>query len=84
MTKTDIEANLEDDKVITSTLTAVMIIGHFQTIYESEDFLGIECFVKRNYAEIDRSGPDYAARITAVYYKNGKITEHKTSTNPRF
>ena len=84
MTKTDIEANLEDDKISTSTLTAVMIIGHFQTIYESIDFLGIECFVKRNYAEIDRSRPDYVARITAVYYKNGKITEHKTSTNPRF
>ena len=82
--RTGIEANLDDDKVITSTLNAVMTIGHFQTIYESEDFLGIECFVKRNYAEIDRSGPDYAARINAVYYKNGKITEHKTSTNPRF
>ena len=37
--RTAIEANLEDDKVITSTLNAVMTIGHFQTIYESEDFL---------------------------------------------
>ena len=33
--RTGIEANLEDDKVITSTLNAVMTIGHFQTIYES-------------------------------------------------
>ena len=49
-----------------------MTIGHFQTIYESEDFLCVECFVKRNYAEIDGSEPDYAARITAVHYESGK------------
>ena len=36
--RTGIEANLEDDKVINSTLNAVIIIGHFQAIYESEDF----------------------------------------------
>ncbi|MEC8284888.1 MAG: hypothetical protein VXZ27_11100 [SAR324 cluster bacterium] len=80
--RTGIEANLEDDKVITSTLNAVMTIGHFQTIYESEDFLCVECFVKQNYAEIDGSDPDYAARITAVHYENGKIIAQKTSTNP--
>ena len=59
-----------------------MTIGHFQTIYESEDFLCVECFVKRNYAEIDGSEPDYAARITAVHYDNGKIIAQKTSRIP--
>ena len=59
-----------------------MTIGHFQTIYESEDFLCVECFVKRNYAEIDGSDPDFAARIAAVHYENGKIIAQKTSTNP--
>ena len=80
--RTGIEANLEDDKVITSTLNAVMTIGHFQTIYESEDFLCVECFVKRNCTEITSSEPDYAARITAVHYRDGKIIAQKTSTNP--
>ena len=59
-----------------------MTIRHFQTIYENEDFLCVECFVKRNYAEIDGSDPDFAARITAVHYENRKIIAQKTSTNP--
>ena len=80
--RTGIEANLEDDKVITSTLNAVMTIGHFQTIYESEDFLCVECFVKRNCAEIECSDLDYAARITVVNYENGKIIAQKTATTP--
>ena len=80
--RTGIEANLEDDKVITSTLNAVMTIGHFQIIYESEEFLCIECFVKRNYTEISGSEPDYAVRITAVHYQDGKIIAQMTSTNP--
>ena len=37
--RTGIEAKLEDDKAITSTLNAVITIGDFQTICESEDFL---------------------------------------------
>ena len=50
--KTVIEANLDDDEVITSTLTAVITVWHFRTIYEREDFLCVECFVKRNYVEL--------------------------------
>ena len=51
MIKTVIEANLDDDKIITSTLTAVITVRHFRTIYEKEDFLFVECFVNRNYVE---------------------------------
>ena len=47
-----IEAHLDNDKVITSTLTAVITVRHFRTIYEKEDFLCVECFVKRNYVEL--------------------------------
>jgi hypothetical protein len=44
--RTGIEANLEDDKIITSTLIESMIMGPFEAMYENEDFVCLESFAK--------------------------------------
>ena len=53
--------------------------GPFRVIYENENFVCIECFVRRHYDELCESNLDYMARMTAIHYKNNKIIEQKTN-----
>ena len=77
--RTGIEANIEDDKVIVSSRNQTTTIGPFKTIFENENFVCIECFIRRHYDELCESNPDYMARMTAIHYKNNKIIEQKTN-----
>ena len=56
--RTGIEANIEDDKVIVSSRNQTTTISPFKTIFENENFVCIECFVRRHYDELCESNPD--------------------------
>ena len=76
--RTGIEANIEDDKVIASTLGELVIFGPHRTLFENENFLCIERFSKRFTNTTD---PDYGVAIVAVNYEDGKIICQKTATH---
>ena len=76
--RTGIEANIEDDKVIASTLGESVIFGPHRTLFENENFLCIERFSKRFTNTTD---PDYGVAIVAVNYEDGKIIWQKTATH---
>ena len=76
--RTGIEANIEDDKVIASTLGESVIFGPHRTLFENENFLCIERFSKRFTNTTD---PDYGVAIVAVNYEDGKIIYQKTATH---
>ena len=76
--RTGIEANIEDDKVIASTLGESVIFGPHRTLFENENFLCIERFSKRFTNTTD---PDYGVAIVAVNYEDGKIICQKTATH---
>ena len=63
--RTGIEANIEDDKVIASTLGESVIFGPHRTLFENEKFLSIERFSKRF---TNTTEPDYGVAIVAVNY----------------
>ena len=67
--RTGIEANIEDDKVIASTLGESVIFGPHRTLFENENFLCIERFSKRF---TNANDPDYGVAIVAVNYEEGK------------
>ena len=76
--RTGIEANLEVDKVIASTLGESVIFGPHITLFENENFLCIERFSKRF---TNANEPDYGVAIVAVNYEEEKIIWHKTATH---
>ena len=76
--RTGIEANIEDDKVIAATLGESVIFGPHRTLFENENFLCIERFSKRFTNTTD---PDYGVAIVAVNYEDGKIIYQKTATH---
>ena len=76
--RTGIEANIEDDKVIASTLGESVIFGPHRTLFENENFLCIERFSKRFTNTTD---PDYGVAIVAVNYEDRKIIWQKTATH---
>ena len=76
--RTGIEANLEDDKIITSTLIESMIVGPFDVMYENEDFVCLESFAKQR---LNTTEFEYYASVTGIKYKDGKIIRQKTGSH---
>ena len=76
--RTGIEANIEDEKVIASTLGESVIFRPHRTLFENENFLCIERFSKRF---TNTTEPDYGVAIVAVNYEEEKIIWHKTATH---
>ena len=73
--RTGIEANIEDDKVIVSTLGESVVFGPSKALFEGEDFVCVEGFAKRQFNEND---PSYGIMMTALSYQDGKIVSQKT------
>ena len=69
---TGITVNLEDDKIIVSTMREQYAVGFSRTIFESEEFLCIHRFFGSKKAKI------YSSAMTAIIYKNGKIVKQDT------
>ena len=73
--RTGIYANLEDDKVIVSTLGESVVFGPSKALFEGEDFVCVEGFAKRQFNVND---PSYGIMMTALSYQDGKIVSQKT------
>jgi hypothetical protein len=75
--RTGIYANLEDDKVIVSTLDEECTYGPYEIIYENDEFL---CFYKYVKSQIEgENEPSFETFMHAINYKDGKIIKQKTT-----
>lgn len=73
--RTGIQANIEDDKVIVSTLGESVVFGPSKAPFEGEDFVCVEGFTKR---QLNVNDPSYGIMMTALSYQDGKIVSQKT------
>ena len=72
--RTGIYANLEDDKVIVSTLDEDAVTSSMEVIFEHDNFM---CFVA--YKKVLDPEPRFRAFMTAINYKDGLILNQKTT-----
>ena len=73
---TGITVNLEDDKIIVSTLNQQNTIGHFRLLFENENFVCLHRFFRSAREEI------YLSSMTAINYKEGKVFRQETVSEP--
>ena len=73
---TGIVVNLEDDKVIVSTVREQYTIGYFRPIFESEAFVCLHRFFGSRKEDV------YTSTISAITYKDGKILKQETVSEP--
>jgi len=73
---TGIVVNLEDDKVIVSTVRGQYTIGYFRPIFESEAFVCLHRFFGSRKEDV------YTSTISAITYKDGKILKQETVSEP--
>ena len=64
-----LEVNLDSDKVIVSTYGESFRSGPFKKIFENDEFLCIERYLKSAMT----NPPTYYSSLSAVTYKDGKI-----------
>ena len=69
---TGIIVNLEDDKVIVSTVRETYVIGLFRPIFESDEFVCLHRFFGSRGEEV------FSSTISAITYKDGKILKQET------
>jgi hypothetical protein len=72
--RTGIYANLEDDKVIVSTLDEDAVTSSMEVIFEHDNFM---CFIA--YQKVLDPEPRFRAFMTAINYKDGLILNQKTT-----
>ena len=75
---TGITVNLEDEKLVLSTYSEDYILGLFRIVYESDDFLCMHRYVKRNKS----SDPIYYAIVFMIKYKDGLILTQENIIEP--
>ena len=73
---TGIVVNLEDDKVIVSTVRGQYTIGYFRPIFESEAFVCLHRFFGSRKEDV------YTSTISAITYRDGKILKQETVSEP--
>ena len=73
---TGIIVNLEDDKVIVSTVRETYVIGLFIPIFESDEFVCLHRFFGSRGEEV------FSSTISAITYKDGKILKQETVSEP--
>ena len=66
---TGIVVNLEDDKVIVSSVRETYMIGFFKPIFESDEFVCLHRFFGSRKEDVHTS----TISISAITYRNGKI-----------
>jgi len=72
--RTGIETNIEDDKVVATTMGDMAVTKSPEVIYENDEFL---CVLA--YQRILDPEPRFRAFMTAINYKEGKILRQKTA-----
>ena len=73
---TGITVNLEDDKIIVSTLNQQNTIGYFRSLFENDNFVCLHRFFRSAREEI------YLSSMTAINYKEGKVFRQETVSEP--
>ena len=73
---TGIIVNLEDDKIIVSTLNQQNTIGYFRLLFENDNFVCLHRFFRSAREEI------YWSTMTAINYKEGKVFRQETVSEP--
>ena len=76
--RTGIEANIEDDKLIVTTIQEDVIQGPREAMYESDSFVCIEGYARQNLGNDDF---EYFITLTAIHYKDQQIIKQKTAGN---
>ena len=71
---TGIKSNLNDDKVVVSTLSDSIVLGAYEVVSESKENLTIRVYSRFKDYEIFRCATTYAM------YKDGKIITQKTDS----
>ena len=71
---TGIKSNLNDDKVVVSTLSDAVVLGAYEVVSESEEDLTIRVYSRFKHYEIFRCAITYAT------YRDGKIITQKTDS----
>ena len=71
---TGIKSNLNDDKVVVSTLSETVILGGYEVVSESKEGLTIKVYSRFKHYEIFRCATTYAT------YRDGKIITQKTDS----
>ena len=69
---TGIKSNLNDDKVVVSTLSDSIVLGAYEVVSESKENLTIRVYSRFKNYEI------YRCATTQATYKDGKIITQKT------
>ena len=73
---TGIVVNLEDDKVIVSSVRETYMIGFFRPIFESYEFVCLHRFFGSRKEDV------YTSTISAITYRDGKILKQETVSEP--
>ena len=73
---TGIVVNLEDDKVIVSSVRETYMIGFFRPIFESDEFVCLHRFFGSRKEDV------YTSTISATTYRDGKILKQETVSEP--
>ena len=73
---TGIVVNLEDDKVIVSSVRETYMIGLFRPIFESDEFVCLHRFFGSRKEDV------YMSTISAITYRDGKILKQETVSEP--
>lgn len=73
---TDITVNLEDDKIIVSTLNQQNTIGYFRLLFENDNFVCLHRFFRSAREET------YWSSMTAINYKEGRVFRQETVSEP--
>ena len=73
---TGIVVNLEDDKVIVSSVRETYMIGFFRPIFESDEFVCLHRFFGSRKEDV------YTSTISAITYRDGKILKQETVPEP--
>ena len=73
---TGITVNLDDDKIIVSTLNQQNTIGYFRLLFENDNFVCLHRFFRSAREEI------YWSSMTAINYKEGKVFRQETVSEP--
>ena len=69
---TGIVVNLEDDKVIVSSVRETYMIGFFRPIFESDEFVCLHRFFGSRKEDV------YTSTISAITYRDGKVVNQQT------
>ena len=68
--------NLEDDKIVISTIREQFMINYFRSFFDSDNFVCLHRFFGSRAEDV------YASTISAITYKDGEVLKSETVSEP--